>query len=293
MFSWLAVTADLPILRAICRLMDTFVALVTFLVLALLGSMFLVFVFGVIIEPAYMIAFNKPVYVHFYLFRKELPPQQEAVLRSNFKFYRNLSPQRKGYFRHRVHNFIANYTFLGRHGLEVTDEMKLMIAGTSTMLTFGMRSYLPTVFEGIIIYPDIFESRNGDYHKGEFNPAAKAIVFSWKHFREGLEFDNDNLNLGLHEFAHALHFDSLAKRRPGSSAVIYSDTFNEIMESLALPANRQRLLDADYFRDYAYTNQFEFIAVILEYFFETPQEFRQKLPGLYKQVRKMINFRER
>lgn len=249
-------------------------------------------IFRRIVEPAYMLIFNRPVYVHFYPFPKKLTKQQKEILRQNFKFYRDLSTVRKRYFEHRVHSFIERYTFLGRGSLEVTDEMKLKIAATAVMLTFGMRSYLPTVFEGIIIYPDIFESGNGNMHKGEFNPAAKAIVFSWKHFMQGLEFDSDNVNLGLHEFAHAIHLDSRIKRRPGSSAIIYNDMFDEIMVYVDKAENRQRLKDINYFRSYAFTNSYEFIAVMLEYFFETPKEFKQKLPELYNKVKKMINFRE-
>lgn len=256
-----------------------------------IGVILAILIFKRIIEPAYMLIFNKPLYVHFYLFPKKLDESQKAILRRDFKFYRNLSLVRKGYFEHRVHQFINNYTFLGR-GLEVTEEMKIKIAATGVMLTFGMRSYLPSVFKGIIIYPDIFESRTGNMHKGEFNPGVKAIVFSWKDFQEGLEFDNDNINLGLHEFSHALQLDSLAKRRPGSSAIIYSDMFHEIMAYIDKPANRQRLMETNYFRSYAYTNPFEFIAVVLEYFFETPQEFKKKHPDLYDMVKKMINFRE-
>jgi Mlc titration factor MtfA (ptsG expression regulator) len=273
--------------------MEIFVAVVTLALVAFLAAWFLYFVFWAIVEPTYMLLFNKPVYVHFYPFPKKLDDVQKSVLQREFRFYSKLSPVRKAYFDHRVYNFIDNYTFLGRNDLVVTQEMKLKIAATYIMLTFGMRRYLPDVFEAIIIYPDIFESRNGDYHKGEFNPAAKAIVFSWKHFLEGMAFDSDNLNLGLHEFAHVLHFDaSSARRRPGSSVVIYSDTFNQILAYIADAANRQQLLDSNYFRAYAYTNQYEFIAVILEYFFETPHEFRQKLPELYEMVKKMINFRE-
>ncbi|WP_374707785.1 zinc-dependent peptidase [Flavobacterium sp. J372] len=47
-----------------------------------------------------------------------------------------------------------------------------------------------------------------------------------------------------------------------------------------------------YLRDYAYTNQFEFLAVVLEHFFETPTEFKQRFPELYGMVKRMINFRE-
>ncbi len=252
----------------------------------------LYFVFQRIIEPAYILFFNKPIYVHFYPFPKELTFEQNTVLENQFKFYRNLSDRKKRFFRHRVHSFIKNYQFAGRHGLEVTEEMKVKIAATAVMLTFGMREYILSLFEVIVIYPDVYESLNGDYHQGEFNPAAKAVVFSWKHFQEGIDFDTNNLNLGLHEFAHVLHLNSVGRRRLGSSFTIYSDMFDKIKEYSAIPYNRDKIMNSGYLREYAYTNQYEFMAVVFEYFFETPQEFRQKLPELYEMVKKMINYNE-
>jgi hypothetical protein len=45
------------------------------------------------------------------------------------------------------------------------------------MLTFGMRRYLIT-FLTIVIYPESYLSQiTGEYHKGEFNPGMKIIVF--------------------------------------------------------------------------------------------------------------------
>ena len=35
------------------------------------------------------------------------------------------------------------------------------------------------------------------------------ICFSWKAFLEGNAIDNDKINLGLHEFAHALRFNGI------------------------------------------------------------------------------------
>lgn len=152
---------------------------------------------------------------------------------------------------------------------------------------------VPTdIFEVIIIYPDIYESRSGDYHKGEFNPGARAVVFAWDYFLKGLEFDNDNINLGLHEFAHVLHLDSVAKSRPGASGVIYSDTFDILLDYLDQPGVKDNIIALGYFRNYAYTNNHEFIAVVLEYFFETPQQFKQQLPQLYAMLSKMINYRK-
>lgn len=261
--------------------------------LAFFGIIFFIFIFNLIIEPSYMLIFHRPMFVHLYLFPKTLTKEHEKILSQNFSFYRNLSPQRKLYFQHRVSTFIEHYNFVGREGVEVTAEMCIKIAATSVMLTFGMRKYLYDVFNTILIYPEVYASpRDGALHKGEFNPALKVIVFSWHDFEQGLLFDNDNLNLGLHEFAHALHFDSLSKRRPGASAVIYRDTYKEIMEYVADAGKRQRLVEQNYFRQYAFTNQHEFMAVVLEYFFETPREFKQRFPELFSLVKKMINFRE-
>jgi Mlc titration factor MtfA (ptsG expression regulator) len=77
-----------------------------------------------------------------------------------------------------------------------------------------------------------------------------------------------------------------------TSATIFSVTYQELMEQVKRPNNYKRLIDSDYFRIYAYTNDFEFIAVILEHFFETPKHFKMEFPELYEKVRMMINFSE-
>jgi Mlc titration factor MtfA (ptsG expression regulator) len=56
----------------------------------------------------------------------------------------------------------------------------VLIAATFVMLTFGMRHYLIDVFDKIIIYPQPYFSTIKEYHKGEFNPGMKLLVFSWK-----------------------------------------------------------------------------------------------------------------
>lgn len=243
------------------------------------------------IEPIYAFLFRKPIYVHFYLFPKRLTLEQMVVLNNEFDFYKKLSPKQKVYFEHRVATFIEKYPFYGNESLIITEQMRVLIASTAIMLTFGMRKYLFTVIDKVIVYPDVYYSKiNNDYHKGEFNPRMRAIVFSWRHFLEGYEVNNDNLNLGLHEFGHVLHYQGL--KSTDTSATIFSVTYEEIMEEVRHPANYSRLLDSNYFRIYAYTNEFEFIAVILEHFFETPKEFKQEFPQLFDKVKTMINFTE-
>lgn len=262
-----------------------------YFIILVFGLIFIRVILFRIIEPAHMLFFNKPLYIYFYPFPKKLEPNQKKILLDEFLFYDGLSKKKQKYFEHRVKTVVNNYQFIGNEGIEVTDEMKIIIAGTYVMLTFGMRHYLVTLFTKIILYPSIYYSKSNDQnHKGEFNPMMKAIVFSWEDFLLGHKTANDNLNLGVHEFSHVLHFHCLKSNDP--SAIIFYDEFTKISNYFFDINLNNQLVETGYFRDYAYTNQFEFLAVVLEHYFETPMEFRLQFPELYSYVSKMLNQKE-
>jgi hypothetical protein len=240
-------------------------------------------------EKGYILLYNKPLYIHFYLFIKRLKRSQRDILKNEVVFYNKLPRRKRKYFEHRMVNFIAAYNFVGKEGLVVNDHMKVHIAATSTMLTFGMKNYLYDVFEHILIYPnEYYSTTTAKYHKGEFNPLVKVIAFSWKDFQKGFDIENNNHNLGLHEFAHALNFQAMKSNN--TSMTIFSDMFEQILQDIHHLPNAKRLVDSEYFRIYAYTNKFEFLAVVLEHFFETPNQFKNEFPELYQKIALMINF---
>ncbi|WP_395047285.1 zinc-dependent peptidase [Flavobacterium sp.] len=253
------------------------------------------YLFKILIEPIYVFIYNKPLAVHFYLFPKKLSDNHKDILSNHFTFYKRLSPKYQQYFDHRVVKFLESIQFVNRENIEITFEMKLLIASTSTMLTFGMQKYLYTVIRTIIIYPSSFYSTtNGNLHIGEFNPKLKIVVLSWKDFYKGIKIDDDNLNLGIHEFSHALLFESSQKMRYGATSnYIFSDYYNEIINDLKNSEFLKSLIDSHYFRDYAFVNSVEFIAVILEQFFETPEQFKKSFPELFYKVKQMINYDEK
>jgi Mlc titration factor MtfA (ptsG expression regulator) len=256
----------------------------------LFGTLFLLLLIFRVVEPAYVLFFNKPLYIHWYPFSKELKSNQRQILINDFPFYNGLSPKRKMYFEHRVNEFIANYKFIGKE-IVITEQMQMLIAGTYVMLTFGMRNYLIRLFNKIIIYPSSYYSTsNQEFHKGEFNPKMKAIVFSWEDFLLGHSTSNDNINLGLHEFSHVLHFHCLKSNDP--SAIIFFDEFKEVIKYYTDPNLNMELKQKGYFRLYAYADQFEFLSVILEHFFETPRIFKTTHPELFSHIVAMINFNE-
>lgn len=262
------------------------------IVLVIIGILFVLFIFyTIVIEPVYAFVFRKPVYVHFYPIAKKLKLEELEILTNEFDFYKNLPKKYKIYFEHRVATFMQKYPIYGKEGLVLTPRITVLIAATAIMLTFGFRKYLFDAINKIVVFPDIYYSKQNDaYHKGEFNPPMRAVAFSWKHFLEGYEIANDNLNLGLHEFAHVLHFEGI--RNTDTSATLFAATYEEIMQQVQHPPNYLRLIESSYFRIYAYTNKFEFVAVILEHFFETPFQFKAEFPELYHKVKVMINFHE-
>lgn len=253
-------------------------------------SLFLFFSFYVI-EIIYLRNYKKPLVVFANVNFYQLQESQKQILTQNFQFYKQLKPKYKRYFEHRIANFINTYEFVGRD-ISVTEEMKVTIAGTAIILTFGMRDYLNPLFKRIIIFPDIYYSdQTENYHKGEFNPRLGSIVFSWKHFKEGIEITNDNLNLGLHEFTHAFHIHSLKSDK--ATAVLFNESLQNLFKVVSNPQLKEQLITSGFLRDYAYENQFEFVAVLLEYFFESPQEFKSKFPSIFLKVKHMINYNEK
>lgn len=232
--------------------------------------------------------FNKPLYIHLYFRPKKISQEQEYILRQKFRYYLGLSEKEKVYFQHRMVCFLEKYKFLPREEFVITQEVRTLVAATYVMLTFGMRRYLYDSFDKIIMYPEEYLStQSEEYYKGEFNPRLKSVVFSWNDFIAGYEIDNDNLNLGIHEFSHVIHHHGMLNN--DASSLTFKKHHTRLYKEVNHPPNRQKLIDSDYFRIYAYTNQFEFISVIIEHYFETPLEFRSRFPELYENVSLMLN----
>ena len=252
---------------------------------------YIVFHFAMkMIEVAYVLKYKKPFYIHFYPFLRKLNKERKSILASKFRFYNKLTNKQKSYFEHRVASFIKDKDFIGREGIIINDEIKVLISATAVMLTFGFRDFYIALISKIVVYPNKFYSNtNKKYHKGEFNPKFETLVLSWEDFKQGFEIGNDNLNLGIHEFTHAIHLNSIKER--DISSTIFSDSFSELSKLLAEKEDlRNQLVTSKYFRKYAFTNQFEFLAVAIENFIETPQDFKSEFPEIYGKLRQMLNF---
>ena len=240
-----------------------------------------------IVEILWINITGRPLVKHFVLFPKKLSDEDCRVLHQYFRMYRTLFGHEKRVFEHRVARFMKLKAWEARGSLVLDQRKKLIISGIAVKLTFGMRRYSMPIFKKIIVFSGPFKNmRTGNLHKGEFNPAQSHVAFSWKDLMEGLEDPNDNLHLGLHEFAHALLMELMKGKWADS---YFTHHFNKVDRIIRKPEGFKRLSSHPYFREYAQTNQMEFFAVAVEHFFETPSEFKRQIPKLYDKFVRMFN----
>jgi len=217
--------------------------------------------------------------------RKTLTPEQAFFLHRNLPFYDTLDEQGKKRFNHRMALFLEFHQFYGRDGLVITEEMKITIAGAGIHLTFGMDDFMFYSFLDIYVYPAAYYSPfSKTMNKGETNPQG-IIAFSWPHLEEGFETTSDKINLGYHEFAHALLLQQSQEELNDSTFGDGYRLFSIAMQKYKIARQAYQL---DFLREYAFTNKMEFFAVCTEHFMEAPEDLNNKFPGLYLIMTRML-----
>ena len=220
-----------------------------------------------------------------------LPPMRREykdILRSYCRFYRELPVEKKSEFEKRVQYFIKSKIFIARGFDQVTGEMKVLISATAIQLTYGFPNVYLSHFSRILIYPDNYYSTiNKLYHQGEVNPLNKIIVLSWKSFMRGMIEDQDGVNLGLHEMAHAIRLENMIRN---SEYDFLDRSVLARWEALAKEEIEKLREDSlSIFRKYGGTSEDEFFAVAVENYFERPDLFKQYHPDLYETMSKLLN----
>jgi Mlc titration factor MtfA (ptsG expression regulator) len=245
--------------------------------MALAGGLLLLLVLA-----AFVLTLGRELFDLFGLLHLWLGPLAAAdrrVLELQVPWYRSLPPREQRRFARRVKHFLYEKDWTGA-GMELTRPMRVRIAATAVRITWGMDAVLLLHFSRIVVYPDAYRDPvTGRRHLGGVAPGRRTIALSWRHFEAGEADPTDARNLGLHEMAHALWLeDRIPNAEDGlfdPQAMAEWRTLAE-QEALAIREDRGRL-----FRAYAATDQAEFFAVAVEYFFEQPALYKERMPDLY------------
>ena len=209
-----------------------------------------------------------------------------AILIKRFPYFGSLSQIQKTRFLQRLQHFIANKTFKV-HDDKGYKEMPVLISAAAIQLTFGLEKYLLPNFKFIHVYPQEFMRVSNTICFLEGNVSGHAINLSWKHFLEGYANPNDGQNVGLHELAHALYYQTFIVEENVDAN--FRNTFdgfnsygNKVFEQESLPGN-------DLYSDYALRNFQEFWAESAEIFFEKPAAMKARYPVLYDTIKTLLN----
>ena len=229
--------------------------------------------------------------------RKEpLTLAERAVLAKNVPFLAKLDDADRTELEGLVRIFLAEKSFEGCGGLELTDEMKVTIAAQACLLLLHRETDIYPGVEAILVYPSAYKAPSrtalgGVVLEGEQERLGESwtrgvVVLAWDHVRSGAGQPESGQNVVLHEFAHQLDGedgamdgapDLGARARYTSWAHVLGDEFKEL--SHRIHAGRASDIDA-----YGATSPAEFFAVVTEMFFEKPRAMRQRHAELYAEL---------
>jgi Mlc titration factor MtfA (ptsG expression regulator) len=235
------------------------------------------------------------------LLEAPFPAAWSEMLERNVAAYKLLDEDEKQRLRDLVQVFIAEKHWEGAGDLELTDEIKVTIAGTGCQLLLGREHDLFREVESIVVYPSTVvlpEPPRSTFDPGAVPIRAEtpvlgvvhrggALVLAWDSALRGARDPRDGRNVVIHELAHKIDFlDGAADGTPplpsGSARRAWADAF-----APAYLAHKERAErgEPSFLDDYAVTNEAEYFAVATEAFFERPHALARELPDVYAALR--------
>jgi len=221
---------------------------------------------------------------------KPLSANEKSLLSENFPVYGVLPENQKEKCNQRIAWFRSRKNFIFYGKTPKQEELKLLLSASVILMTLGLKDYrMMRSLLRIIVYPSQYYSRiKRRHHLGEYNPGFKTAIFSADKIWEGFQIADDNVNLAMHEFAHAL--SSEMTRKSSWEARRFRVGLKHIKALFLREGYAQKLADSNYFREYGLTNLQEFFSVAVENYAETPEIFLRDFPELYEIIQKMLAF---
>lgn len=219
-----------------------------------------------------------------------------GILQSNVPLYSCLPEGLQADLCANINVFLDEKEFHGRGGLDITDEMRLTVAGNACMLLLNRPNIGFPGFKTILIYPQTYtasqQERNGavvvqsSSHRAGESWHRGPVILAWNDVIFGSRGRGDGFNVVIHEFAHKL------------------DEINSVIDGVPVLDNKvaymewARVFSKDYqafvekvqygsdvaIDDYGATSPEEFFAVCTESFFEKPHALKKHWPDLYQQL---------
>ena len=206
-----------------------------------------------------------------------------------------LSAEQRTRYHALVARFVKQKRFVGCAGLEVTDEMRSLVAGMACLMILRPGARLFPELRQVLIYPGPFlvpvtepdefglvpdgpEERVGESWQGD------RVILSWPDVEAAL--DGDEINVVVHEFAHQL--DDEGDAGEGAPLLPDYERWSQVMKMEFERLRRHRrppVLDP-----YGAESPAEFFGVVSEAFFQRGPELARHHPALHGVLRDYYGF---
>ena len=229
--------------------------------------------------------------------RQVFPAAWRKILRRRVPLVQRLPADLQLQLKKHMQVFIAEKAFLGCAGLEVTEEMRVVVAAQACLLLLNRPTGYYRQLRQILLYPGAFAvqrvTTDGAGVQQEQRHALSGeswsqgrVILSWQDTLEGAAVADDGRNVVIHEFAHQLDQENGpangAPLRPRSAQPQrWSQVFHAAYARLQAQA---RMGEPGLLNHYGAQDPAEFFAVVSEVFFEQAAELAAYDPALYREL---------
>lgn len=220
---------------------------------------------------------------------RPFPNEWRRILREKVEFYNRLSGSKKSEFENRVHIFLLNVKITGVD-TTVTHEDRILVASGAVIPIFGFEKWNYANLQEVEIYPDKFRIPKTDKMASGligWGAMEGKMMLSRKAMQHGFYDQNDQKNVAIHEFIHILD------KQDGKMDGMLKQVMNEVdilpwLQIINMKMHEIRNSESSV-RDYGATNEAEFLAVVSEFFFESPEKMKTEHPALYNALDSFYN----
>lgn len=238
---------------------------------------------------------------------RPFPSAWRKLLQRTFPVYNHLPHPLQKRLQAMIQVFVAEKPIIGCQGLQVTDDMRVLIAAQACLMVLQLHGQQgPTPYPDlreVLLYPSPFVVDARHHQPGgvvSTGPEVRLgeswqegrVVLSWPDAQAGAlsgewgAGTDTGHNVVMHEFAHQLDQETgpangAPALRPGQSAHTWAQVFQREYEDLRwlADAGEPTLIDP-----YGATAPEEFFAVATETFFMQPRALSSQHPALYAQL---------
>lgn len=228
---------------------------------------------------------------------KPFPESHLDVLEKQFPLYNKLPDHLRSVLKDKVKVFLAEKNFEGCRGLDVSEEVRVLVSAQACLLLVGHPELEYSKLKSILIYPREYEAVSERMNDAGIVTVSNhqvlgqsweqgLVSLSWESTQRGAANIHDGRNVVIHEFAHQLdQEDGVANGLPvlrsrcryAAWQAVMSQEYGRLRDRV--DQNRKTIMDP-----YGATHPAEFFAVASECFFEKPKQLKQHRPDLYREL---------